>query len=165
MDCKPEVSSVHRISQARILEWVAIYFSKGSSWSRDRTCVSCIGRLILYHWATWEAHWFLKYLPNARPEVRDQSVTLKQCSAAFLTPPNPFRKRPAFHGKAWVLVLESVQGQSATRRLTLALSSAHGTWLRFSGSLGGGFIPTIGLHWWDFLSVILFEYNIIEHSN
>ena len=35
-------SSVHAISQARIMEWVAISFSKGSSQSRDQTCVSCI---------------------------------------------------------------------------------------------------------------------------
>ena len=45
-------------SQARILEWVAISFSRGSSQPRDRTrvsCVSCTGRQILYHWATWDA--------------------------------------------------------------------------------------------------------------
>ena len=48
-------SSVHGVSQARMLEWVAISFSRGSSQSRDGTCVSCIyctGRQILYHWAT-----------------------------------------------------------------------------------------------------------------
>ena len=45
-------SSVHGISQARILEWVAISFSSGSSWSRGWTCISCIGREILYHWAS-----------------------------------------------------------------------------------------------------------------
>ena len=46
------------ISQARILEWVAISFSRGSSGPRDWTHVSCmsyINRQILYHWATWEA--------------------------------------------------------------------------------------------------------------
>ena len=45
VDCSPPGSSVHGIFQARILEWVAISFSKGSSWSRDWThtfCVSCI---------------------------------------------------------------------------------------------------------------------------
>ena len=35
-------SSVHGIFQARVLEWVAISFSRGSSWPRDRTWVSCI---------------------------------------------------------------------------------------------------------------------------
>ena len=57
MDCSPPGSSVHATLQARILEWVAISFSRGSSWSRDRTwvsCISCIGRQILYCWATCE---------------------------------------------------------------------------------------------------------------
>ena len=42
MNCSPPGSSVHGILQARILEWVAIPFSRGSSWPRDWTCVSCI---------------------------------------------------------------------------------------------------------------------------
>ena len=42
VDCSPPSSSVHGILQARILEWVAISFSRGSSWSRDRTQVSHI---------------------------------------------------------------------------------------------------------------------------
>ena len=42
MDCSPPGSSVHRISQARILEWVASSFSKGSSQPRDQTSVSHI---------------------------------------------------------------------------------------------------------------------------
>ena len=40
MDCSPPGSSVHGILQARILEWVAMPFSRGSSWPGDRTCVS-----------------------------------------------------------------------------------------------------------------------------
>ena len=44
------------ISQAGILEWVAISFSRGSSQPRDRTCISCFGRWVLYHWAAREAH-------------------------------------------------------------------------------------------------------------
>ena len=47
MDCSPPGSSVHEILQARILEWVAIPFSRGSSQLRDPTWVSC--RQILYH--------------------------------------------------------------------------------------------------------------------
>ena len=42
MDCDPPGSSVHGISQARILEWVAVSFSRGSSQYRDRTRVSFI---------------------------------------------------------------------------------------------------------------------------
>ena len=48
-------SSVHVIFRARILEWVAISSSRGSSLPRDQTHVSCIGRQVLYHCATWEA--------------------------------------------------------------------------------------------------------------
>ena len=48
VDCSPPGSSVHGISQARILEGVAISFSRGSSRPRDQTCISCIGRRALY---------------------------------------------------------------------------------------------------------------------
>ena len=55
MDRSLPGSSVHGISQTRIPDWVAISFSRVSSQPRDWTCVSCIGRQILYHWATLEA--------------------------------------------------------------------------------------------------------------
>ena len=42
MNCSPPGSSIHGILQARILAWVAIRFSRGSSWPRDQTQVSCI---------------------------------------------------------------------------------------------------------------------------
>ena len=37
------------------LEWVALSFSRGSSWPKDQSRFSCLSRQILYHWATWEA--------------------------------------------------------------------------------------------------------------
>ena len=55
--CSLPGSSVLGILQAGILEWGAISYSKRSSRSRDRThvsCISCFGRQILYHRATWE---------------------------------------------------------------------------------------------------------------
>ena len=55
MDCRPSISSVHGILQVRILEWVAIPFSRRSSQPRDQTPVFCIDRQIIFHWATWEA--------------------------------------------------------------------------------------------------------------
>ena len=51
VDCSLPGSSVHRISQARILEWVAISASSGSSQPRDWTHISCAGRRVLHHWA------------------------------------------------------------------------------------------------------------------
>ena len=50
-DCSPSGSSVHGILQARILEWVAILFSMGSSWPRDQTQVSCIAGRFFTAWA------------------------------------------------------------------------------------------------------------------
>ena len=56
IDCSPPGSSVHGIIQARILEWAAIPFSKGSSQPRDRTQVSCTAGRFFHIWATWEAN-------------------------------------------------------------------------------------------------------------
>ena len=48
MDCNPPGSSVHGILQARILKWVAIPFSRGSSQLRDQTQAPCIaGRFFI----------------------------------------------------------------------------------------------------------------------
>ena len=61
LDCGPPVSSVCGIFQARILEWVAMPSSRGSSRPRDGTlvsCIPCIGRQILYHCDIWKAHLF-----------------------------------------------------------------------------------------------------------
>ena len=62
MDCSPPGSYVYGISQARILEGVAISYSRGSSQTRDQTNISwnsCTARQIFFffspHWATWEA--------------------------------------------------------------------------------------------------------------
>ena len=59
-DCDPMDYSLpgsffYAVFQARILEWVAISFSRRSSWPKDQTHISCIGRQIVYHWVTWEA--------------------------------------------------------------------------------------------------------------
>ena len=59
-DCSLPGSSVHRILQARILEWVAILFSRGSSWPRDQThvsCISCLSDVFFTIRATREAEW------------------------------------------------------------------------------------------------------------
>ena len=52
MDCSPPGSSVHEILQARILEWVAMPSSRGSSgpWGKTQvSLISCIGMWVLYH--------------------------------------------------------------------------------------------------------------------
>ena len=79
MDYSLPVSSVHRTSQARVLEWVAISFSRGSSRTRDQTRVFCIGRQILYHRATLFIPMWL-YSPGC-----SHSLLSVSCKAKTLT--------------------------------------------------------------------------------
>ena len=65
MDCSPPGSFAHGILQARILEWVAMPFSRGSSWPRDRTRVSC------------------------RPVLQEDSLPLSQWGRPLLSPLKP----------------------------------------------------------------------------
>ena len=60
IDCSPPGSSVHGTLQARILEWIAIPFSRGSSWPRDQTWVSCIADGFFTIWATRGAQEIVK---------------------------------------------------------------------------------------------------------
>ena len=55
MDCSPPGSSIHGILKARVLEWIAISFSRGSSWPRDPTRVSCIAGRHFTVWASRES--------------------------------------------------------------------------------------------------------------
>ena len=55
MDCSLPGSSVHGILQARIQEWVAISFSRGSSWPRSRILVSCIAGRFFMDWPARES--------------------------------------------------------------------------------------------------------------
>ena len=73
-------SSVHGISRARTLEWVAISFSRRSSQPRDRTlifCVSCIGRWILYHY---------HHLGSLRHSINCLYLVLLICPFSFFLP-------------------------------------------------------------------------------
>ena len=80
MDCSPPGSSVHGILQARILEWVAISFSRGSSCSRDQTRVFHIAGRFFIIWAT--------------REQRKPISSLSWCSThkfrPFSSAPNPY---------------------------------------------------------------------------
>ena len=57
MNCSPSGSSVHGILQARILEWVAVSFSRGSSQSSYQTYVSCVAGGLSTLWAIRNIEW------------------------------------------------------------------------------------------------------------
>ena len=67
LDCSPAGSSVPGVVQARIPEWVAISFSRGSSWSRDQTQVSCISRRFFTIWDITTSLLKFKYRQTVSP--------------------------------------------------------------------------------------------------
>ena len=75
--CSPPGFSVHRIFQAKILEYIAISFSKGSSRSRDRTHISCTGRQVLYHRATGED--LPQLISRHGTDIKQKSCTKCHC--------------------------------------------------------------------------------------
>ena len=69
MDCRLPGSSVHGILQARILEWLAMPFSRGSTWPRDQTLVSHIAGRFFTIWATQET-WYKPYLELSVKQIQ-----------------------------------------------------------------------------------------------
>ena len=95
VDCSLPGSFVRGISQARILEWVAISYSKESSCPRDRACVSYIGRRILYYWATWEQQDWLIWAKNDHTKNQGQENSLtKSCRVHDFTRTNGGERTP-----------------------------------------------------------------------
>ena len=75
MDCSPPGFSVLGILQARILEWIAIPFSRGSSWPRDRNQASCIKGRFFTAQATREVPFalWISILPLSLPSFLSPS--------------------------------------------------------------------------------------------
>ena len=98
MDCSPPVSSVHEIFQARIrtLELVAISSSRVSSWPRDWTQLSCIGREILYNWVT--VPWILKaFTSNQKSFVSHQHLRIADLLVIL-----QMKKSQILHSSWWI---------------------------------------------------------------
>ena len=91
IDCSPLSSSVHRILLARIVEWIAITFSRGSSQPRDWTQVPCTTGRFFTIWATREVHRKVIFNLLIPSILQGKSVfgiltaLLLQCSALLMT--------------------------------------------------------------------------------
>ena len=103
LNCSLPGFSVHGIFQARILEWVAISSSGGSSGPRDQTHVSCIGR-ILYYWATWEVlpkgnilSYHNQDIDTDTVKIQNIFITIKILNVALLQPHCPPSSIPSPH--------------------------------------------------------------------
>ena len=84
-DYSPPGSFIHLTSQARILEWVAISFSQGFSQPKNWIHI-CIGRQILYFWATKEGAKNPTLFPNHAYQKRSSLLTLLSLEASFRYP-------------------------------------------------------------------------------
>ena len=92
MDCSPPGSSVHGILQVRMLEWVAIPFSRESSWARNQTRVSCIASQFFTTWATREApSWFRQFSNSASVTFQIFAIFLLCYPATLMVPTYPLR--------------------------------------------------------------------------
>ena len=94
MKCSSLGSSVPGILQAKVLEWVAISSSRGSSQSRDRTpfsYVSCIGRLVLYPLAPLRKPFMpnIYFSDHQKSEPQDMVWTILLCRTACGMFPEP----------------------------------------------------------------------------
>ena len=96
--CDPMDYTVHGILQARILEWVAFLFSRGSSQPRDRTQVSHTAGGFFTSWATREALGRIKRLWNRKKQllgVQSAAATAAKLLQSCLTLCNPIDGRPS----------------------------------------------------------------------
>ena len=75
MDCSPPGCSIHEIFQARILEWVAISFSRWSSQPRDRTRVSCTAGRFFTDWAINERNNEMKTEVSNKKKKNTQKIS------------------------------------------------------------------------------------------
>ena len=102
MDCSPPDSSVRGILQARILEWVAISFSRGSSQPRDWTRVSHVASRFFTIWATREA-WGCGHLPA---DELSSNVCISWQKGGVVTEGT---QGPAWVRTGWIAILEGPQ--------------------------------------------------------
>ena len=94
MDCSLPGSSVHEILQARILEWVAISFCRGSSQPRDWSWVSCTTGRFFTNWATREAQHRLEFNSLSFSSHNAGMVTERHDSPSMLRRPHIARALP-----------------------------------------------------------------------
>ena len=132
-DCSPPGSSVHAIFQTRVLEQVAISYSRGSSQPRDQTCVSCIcciSRQILYHGAAWEApilHLILAKRPSSEMRLVHQTSWASQFSPVYLKHSQTLKLADRWASHQTQSLLYNKEVNFSLHRLATVLKERNGT--------------------------------------
>ena len=125
MDCSLPYSSIHGVFQARVLEWVAISFSRGSSQPRDQTWVSRIVVRCFTIWATREVTLFQsrsKYKMIPRIKFKPYHVI---SGSTWQEPMNKINKMSAFLLHVSVLNALQILFNLHTFPWTVSLSLSH----------------------------------------
>ena len=117
-----QAPSLHGILQARILEWVAISFSRGTSWSRNWTQISRIAGRCFTYWAMWDIfHWRHTHIQ----QISFRTITIWHSASLLLI------KWRWIIIKVFILVIVTLS-RLRTRRKRTALSCC------LRGGRGGG---------------------------
>ena len=129
MGCSSPGSSIHGIFQARILEWVAIAFSRGSSQPRDETWVSCTAGRFFTNWATREAPYkstiLMKFQSTSYWAIfflKHNKVSLK---FTWKNKPSALNKI-CWKGEAWLPVIKMFYKNSANKIAWFGSISSNG---------------------------------------
>ena len=121
MDCSPPGFSVYGILQARILEWVAIPFSRGSYWPRDRTQVSCIAGRFFTVWATREVQYMCinQFFSSCSSFSFNISVLMLKPPWFFVVVVSPL------HNLLFLQISITIEGLLAASTLFTSIMSSH----------------------------------------
>ena len=144
MDCSPPGFSVHGISQARTLEWVAISYPRGSFWPKDWSCISCascIVRKILYH-----CHHLGSPVSNPHHPLwkwKHESLSREQLFAAPWTTAHPAPLSMGFPRQEYSVYITLLPNHSLEKEM--ATHSSVLAW-RIPGTGERGGLPSLGSH-------------------
>ena len=144
MDCSPPGSSVHGISQARILEWVAMPSSRGSSQPKDQSHVSCVSCIA----GGFFTHWVISEFKHSNKEIDSYQVKLEKIHCLIWV--SLGKGNPQLFEQSYCSTLEKTM---ATHSSTLAWKIP---WTEEPGRLQSMRSRRVGHDWATSLSLLTF---------
>ena len=156
MDYNLPDSSVHGILQVRILQWIAVPFSRGPSWPRNGIQVSCIAGRFFTIWAIREAHLRKCYPMKSRPSwIKFKALGLRYPNLYHqLLPTHPTSPLPVLHLRQTHQTPEFSQGENTLLLLSNTLFNP----------LGKSF--KVYVHWFVFFPLFLcFSVYFYSHTH
>ena len=133
LNCSLPGSSVHGIFQARILEWVSIPFSRGSSWPTDQTQILCLAGTLFTIWATWEANiWMEGYYGATFQKFSNYKIKFI-CWIISQGYSIPKRQWESYKKKVYLASAHACLGNSGSKNLECIRKCPNNWWIMLSG--------------------------------